>query len=159
MSIVIHAVHTDGEGIEKDYAFSVDGIPYTWGVGAVTALLQSPPTLPVPQTSTVTPAERRALSDSNRPRDARALQRDRLDYERITWPPMAPAKTQVLLDWWRDELIYGGAWFSATWPLPRGFVSAVRKMREQPRWQFVPGGYWRISALCEVRGRGEVPEQ
>jgi len=39
-------------------------------------------------------------------------------------------------------------------------VVAVRKFREQPRWQFIPGadrGYWQLSALCEVRGAGELP--
>jgi len=116
-----------------------------------------PAGLPCPQTSVVTPAERRALSQSDRPREARALQRDRLDYERITFPPMPIEKSDELLTWWRDTLVFGGAWFSAPWPLPRGLVTAVRKFREQPRWEFVPGGFWRLSALCEVRGRGELP--
>lgn len=116
-----------------------------------------PAGLPCPQTSTVTPAERRALSSADRPREARNIQRDRLDYERITWPPMTIAESDTLLTWWRTTLIYGGAWFVATWPLPRGLVAAVRKLREQPKWQFVPGGFWRLSALCEVRGRGMEP--
>lgn len=121
------------------------------------AAIAYPSTLPCPQTSTVTPAERRALSQADRPREARTLSRDRLDYERITWPPMGSVLTAILLAWWRINLIYGGAWFTATWPLPRGMVAAVRKFREQPRWVFVPGGFWRISALCEVRGRGMEP--
>jgi hypothetical protein len=121
------------------------------------AAIVYPATLPVPQTSTVTPAERRALSDAQRPRQARALQRDRLDYERLTFPPMDADHSAIFRAWWKDTLIYGGAWFAAQWPLPRGFVTAVRKFREQPRWEFVPGGYWRVSALCEVRGAGELP--
>jgi hypothetical protein len=121
------------------------------------ASVSYPAGLPRPQTSTVTPAERRALSNADRPREARNVQRDRLEYERITWPPMTIADCDTLLTWWRTTLIYGGAWFAATWPLPRGLVSAVRKLREQPRWQFVPGGFWRLSALCEIRGRGVEP--
>lgn len=116
-----------------------------------------PMTLPIPQTSTVTPAERRALSDPQRPRAARAMQRDRLEFERITLPPLSETESDAFFTWWRDTLFRGGAWFAAEWPLPRGFVTAVRKFREQPRWQFVAGGDWRLSALCEVRGRGELP--
>lgn len=123
------------------------------------AAITYPATLPVPQTSHVTPAERRALSEAARPLDARALQRDRLEYERVVWPPMTAAKCETILAWWRETLTYGGAWFSAVWPLPRGMVTAVRKFREQPRWEYVPGGYWRLSALCEVRGVGELPLQ
>jgi len=117
-----------------------------------------PRTLPCPQTSTVTPAERRALSSADRPREARNIQRDRLEYERVTWPPFDQAKAEAILTFWRDTLQRGGAWFVADWPLPRGLrVQAVRKFREQPKWQFIPGGFWQLSALCEVRGRGELP--
>lgn len=123
------------------------------------AAITYPAGLPCPQTSTVTPAERRALSDPNRPRDARALQRDRLEFERITWPPMPIEQSEELLTWWRNDLTYGGAWFTASWPLPRGEVAAVRKFREQPKWGFIAGGFWRLSALCEVRGRGAAPER
>lgn len=121
------------------------------------ASVSYPSGLPCPQTSTVTPAERRALSNADRPREARNIQRDRLEYERLTWPPMRTEQTDILMAWWRDTLIFGGAWFESTWPLPRGLVAAVRKLREQPKWEFVAGGFWRLSALCEVRGRGESP--
>jgi hypothetical protein len=121
------------------------------------AALEYPAGLPCPQTSTVTPAERRALSEPDRPRDARALQRDRLEFERITWPPMSAAESAEFDEWWRDTLTFGGAWFAAEWPLPRGMVSAVRKFRGQPRYEFVSGKFWRVSALCEVRGRGLPP--
>jgi hypothetical protein len=114
-----------------------------------------PRTLPCPQTSTVTPAERRALSSADRPREARNIQRDRLEYERVTWPAMDIPKAGTILTFWRDTLKHGGAWFVADWPLPRGIhTQAVRKFREQPRWQFIAGGFWQLSALCEVRGRG-----
>ncbi len=113
---------------------------------------RAPTALPVPQTSTVTSAERRMLSDQNRPREVRAIQRDRHEFERLTWPPMSTLEVELLLDWWEDELVFGGAWFAATWPLPRGMVGAVRKFYKQPESRFVPGGYWKVSALCEVRG-------
>lgn len=115
-----------------------------------------PVNLPCPQVSNVTPVERRQMS-GNRPREARALQRDRATMERITWPPMTSAQSDALLTWWRDHLTFGGAWFSADWPSPRGSAAVIRKFKEQPKWQFVAGGYWRLSALCETRGLSEVP--
>jgi hypothetical protein len=121
----------------------------------MTAVLY-PRSLPCPQTSVVTPAERRALSDPQRPREARNVQRDRLEYERVTWPPFDPDKAEAIFVFWRDTLHRGGAWFTAEWPLPRGLrMQVVRKFREQPKWQFIPGGFWQLSALCEVRGRGK----
>lgn len=116
-----------------------------------------PATLPTPQTSAVTPAERRALATADRPREARPVQLDRRSFERITWPPMRAEQYAELRRWWRDDLSEGAAWFDAVWPIPQGWVRAVRKLREQPQWQFVPGGFWRISALCEIRGAGVVP--
>jgi hypothetical protein len=112
-----------------------------------------PSSLPRPQTSIVTPFERRALSQADRPRDARAFQRDRLDYERITWPTLSAVQVEALMSWWEEDLVFGGAWFTARWPLPRGFVEAVRKFREQPKREYAGRGFWRASAVCEVRGR------
>lgn len=119
--------------------------------------LRYPTTLPCPQTSTVAPSEKRQLSDEARPRDARALQRDRLELERITWPPLTAAQAEEIRSWWRNDLVYGGAWFVANWPVPRGMVSCVRRFLEQPSWSFVPGGFWALSALCEIRGVGLDP--
>jgi len=116
-----------------------------------------PESLPCPQSSNVTAAERRMLSSAERPRDASPLQRDRLSYERVTWPPLTTTQSAALLAWWKDTLIYGGSWFAAAWPSPRGSVTQVRKFLEQPKWDFVPGGFWRLSATIEVRGIGLEP--
>jgi hypothetical protein len=70
---------------------------------------------------------------------------------------MTPAQCTIFRDWWGDVLIMGAAWFSAAWPIPRGMVTAVRKFKGAPRFTYVPGGFWRISAVCEIRGVGELP--
>lgn len=113
-----------------------------------------PTTLRVPQTEIVTPIGRAQLSDPDRPREARALSRDRLAIVRATWAPMSPAKAAIFEQWWRVDIYEGGAWFNATWPLPQGVVPAVFRFIEQPRWRFVPGGRWRIEGVLEQRGRG-----
>lgn len=113
-----------------------------------------PTTLRVPQTEIVTPMERAQFSDPDRPREARALSRDRLAIVRATWAPMSPAEAAIFEQWWRVDVYEGGAWFNATWPLPQGMVPAVFRFIEQPRWRFVPGGRWRVEAVLEQRGRG-----
>ena len=112
-----------------------------------------PITLPVPQTMQVTPMERAQFSDADRPREARALSLDRLAIVRAVWPALPPAKAEIFRAWWRDTVYQGGAWFNATWPLPQGRVPSVFRFIEQPTWRFVPGGYWRIEAVLEQRGR------
>lgn len=116
-----------------------------------------PAELPVPQTSTVTPVERRALSDADYPREAVAIERDRMQIEEITLPPMQADQLAVFWAWWRNELVYGGAWFAATWPLPVGMVTAVRKFVGTPQREYIAPGFWRITAVCEVRGIGVIP--
>lgn len=118
-----------------------------------------PESLPTPQTSAVTSDELRYLSNESRPREAAPIQLDGRDYESLTWPPMGPEQMAVFLSWVRNDLVFGGAWFTATWPLPRGQVAAVRKFIGQPRREFVPGGYWRVSAVCEIRGSGVFPSE
>lgn len=119
--------------------------------------LTYPSSLPCPKSSTVTPVERRALSNAARPREARALARDRLEVEKIEFPPMTPIEFATFRVWWESDLVLGGAWFAADWPLPRGIITAVRKFIGAPVWSYLPGGFWRITATCQVRGRGETP--
>jgi hypothetical protein len=118
-----------------------------------------PVELPTPQASQVTAAERRVLEDRDNPQgDARPKQRDRREFERLTWPPLDQQQAGVLRAWWKTDLLKGGAWFLATWPLPRGQVAAVRKFSQPLQWEWMAGGFWRVSALTEVRGRGMAPQ-
>jgi len=71
---------------------------------------------------------------------------------------LTTAQFETLMEWWRGNLEYGGAWFVATWPTPQGAVPIVRKFTQQPRRTFLAGGFWRVTAALEVRGVGEFPE-
>src|SRR5690606_36068539 len=117
------------------------------------ALIDYPSSLPRPQASIVTPAERRQLVSEQRPLYARNIERDRREFEQLTWPPMNAVQMAILREWFNGDLVLGGAWFNATWPLPRGFVTAVRKFLKPPSRSFLGRGYWRVTATCEVRGR------
>lgn len=116
-----------------------------------------PSTLPVPASSQVTPAERRYLSDERYPTEARAFERQRRTFERVTWPWMNAAKAAEFNAWWTSTLGFGGAWFKASWPSPRGQVETDRHFVSTPSWRFRAGGFWQVSALIETRARGSVP--
>lgn len=62
------------------------------------------------------------------------------------------------MSWWRNNLVFGGAWFVADWPTPRGSVPVVRKFLTQPSRTYIAPGLWRWSAVCETRGLGEIPQ-
>lgn len=113
-----------------------------------------PSFLPTPQRSTVSPAEARQLSDPRLPVFARAISTENRQFESLQWPAMSSADHEALMAWWKDDLVYGGAWFNATWPLPRGRVPAVRQFVKAPRRVYAGGGMWRTTAVCEVRGLG-----
>jgi len=114
-----------------------------------------PSALPGPQTAPVQWAERRMLSALPGPRDARAMERDQRGTQDLSFIFTA-AEAAAFAAWYDADLIQGGAWFAANWPAPNGTVR-VRRFAAPPQWQFVPGGLWRVSAQCEVRGRGEPP--
>lgn len=111
-----------------------------------------PAALPVPQTSVITPLERRALSNPDAPLEGRAASRDRLQFERVTWT-LSDAQVEIFRAWWKTDLTDGGAWFNASWPVLEGIVERQHAFRTQPAYAFIPGGFWKVSALLEIRGR------
>lgn len=115
------------------------------------AVASYPSQLPTPQAMTLSPAERRQLSAPDLPREARALERERRRLERIVFPPMDATQAAIFRAWWHEDLLDGGAWFAASWPTMAGVAEVVRKFVGAPTWSFIPGGRWRISAMCETR--------
>ncbi len=112
-----------------------------------------PSYLPAPLVSVISEDEARQLSDESRPLYARAQSTDFIEYERLEFPAMNRNQADQFNQFWQVDLVYGGAWFNATWPLPRGLVEAVRKFIAPPRWVYKGNGYWKITATCEVRRR------
>ncbi len=120
-------------------------------------VLRYPAALPCPQRANVAPVDRRALGTPDKPREARAQARDRLARVTVTFPPMSSAQYAVFRAWWRDDLELGGRWFVADWPNMRGAATLVYRFVGAPRWAFVPGGFFSISAELEIRGEGLDP--
>lgn len=122
--------------------------------------IEAPQGLPCPQTSTVTPEERRLLTESQTgPRQARTIELDERQVQVLSWT-LSSDEAAIFKTWWRETLTYGGAWFSApaTWPTPEGVVVKVRRFIEAPQWAYAGVGVWRVSAVCEVRGETELPQ-
>lgn len=116
-----------------------------------------PSALPAPVAALLQPAERRLGTELAGPRAVRGIQRDYLGTQRVEFV-YSNAQAAVFGEWFRDDLVHGGAWFAANWPTQEGWhASAVRRFMAPPSWQLVAGYGWRVSAECEVRGRGLPP--
>lgn len=117
-----------------------------------------PTSLPGPSTGPITPEERRAVSGvPGGPRQFAVRQRDFLGIQRVEWLFRA-AEAATFQTWWETDLLFGGAWFEANWPMPNGFsILTVRRFLDAPQWVAVPGGNWRVSAVTEVRGLSLLP--
>lgn len=119
--------------------------------------IEYPPGMPCPRTSTVTPAERRLISEGY-PRQLRTIEHDERQQQTLTWTLTAD-QSRRFKAWWISTLVYGGAWFSAPahWPTPQGLVVKVRRFIGAPSWQYIGKGLWNVSAECEVRGESLLP--
>lgn len=115
-----------------------------------------PDALPGPISAPIQSAERRMLSSLPGARQSRALSRDRLAGQELQfW--FSHEQCAVFTDWLENTLVDAGAWFAASWPIPQGGVG-VRKFIGAPSYpRFYPGFGWLVSAVCEVRGRGDLP--
>ena len=117
-----------------------------------------PKTLPNPSVSVVTPGERRLLSDvSGGPLGARGIERDYKAVQDLEWGALDATQAAALNLWWTDTLTQGGAWFGSTWPAPQGWVLVTRRFQGALHWDYIPGGFWKVTAKCIVRGVGLVP--
>jgi hypothetical protein len=125
---------------------------------AAPALVVYPGTLPGPSAVRLAPAERRLLSDLPGPQQLRGLQRDYLAVEELEWGLLDSTAALAWDAWWRTTLNAGLSWFAAAWPTPQGGASAVRRFLGTPKWQHLPGGFWRVTATAERRGRGLDPK-
>lgn len=120
------------------------------------ALIEYPSTLPGPVSAPIQSAERRLLSQLPGPRNSRPGQRDRIETQQLSFV-FTFDETAIFDAWFKDDLSDGGAWFAASWPLPRGGIG-VRKFIGALEWsEYFTNVGWRLNATCEVRGLGILP--
>lgn len=129
---------------------------------ATGVLVRYPTGLPGPTAAPLTPTERRLASEVPGPVQYRGVQRDFHARQRVQFMLTAD-QAEAWQTWWRADLMRGGLWFAADWPLLQGRTDNVYRFAAPPTWDFIPGGpqgrgMRRVSALLEVRGRGADPQ-
>jgi hypothetical protein len=109
----------------------------------------------------LTPAERRAAEglavESTAPASTRALQRDFAGTAALSFV-FSSAQYAQWLAWWKNDLVYGGAWFSApTWPFPWG-LGAVLRHASAPTVRHLGRGIRQVDVQADVRGASLPPQ-
>jgi hypothetical protein len=116
-----------------------------------------PAILKAPQSADLVPAERRALSEIEGKRSARALSVDRLSQQNVVFTFLNGEELDTWLHWGRVELIDWSCWFVANWSQPQG-GSAVRRFVGAPSYpKYFANVGWMVNAIVQIRGRGEFP--
>lgn len=85
------------------------------------------------------------------PFEARALWRERVGTQTHEFV-FTRDEAELFFKWWREDLMYGGAWFVARWPHPAGWVRIERQFTSAPKQSYVDGGVRRISIESQFRG-------
>lgn len=115
-----------------------------------------PASLKCPASMRVIPVDHRISATPERPRESRAGQLAPHWTVEAEWPPLTPDEVEIFREWWKTELVFGGSWFAATWPSPRGSVPLEIKFRTTPSYPFIPGGMFKPAAVLEVRFGGSA---
>lgn len=104
----------------------------------------------------ILPKERRLLTEPPGPRDSRTVARDFVGEHDVQWL-LNEAQAAAFVTWYRTDLVEGGKWFTARWPMPQGLVLLERQFVVAPRWQYAGNGFWRVSARVQFRSTGAAP--
>ncbi len=100
-----------------------------------------PETLPCPQADMdLKPRERRYLSDIGDVRNMRMFQQEfQATHNKINFI-FTEEEAAEFRDWYENELLHGGAWFYADWPLLHKDKEIAHRFVGQPKWEWVYGG-------------------
>lgn len=124
------------------------------------AIYTYPETLPAPEEAPLTPADRlRRGAGSLGPLFAAVREAGWRATQDLVFT-MTPEQVGVFMNWWRDALKRGGAWFTAhDWPtLAGGFVGGSYHFLEAPKWEHLGVGVQTLRITVEVMGNRLVDE-
>lgn len=117
-------------------------------------LIQSPPELPCPQEAPLSPIDRRlTTAEGNGPTNYHTLELNERSVQGLVWT-ISDAVVAIFVEWHRDTLFYGGAWFEApaNWPTMDGLVVRKRRFIDAPRFTYLGAGMHRVEINAELRG-------
>jgi hypothetical protein len=119
-------------------------------------LAQYPSTLPDPLEAPFKYLERRLLSSLPGPQKSRATSMDAGGTQTVEFC-FSHSELAIFEAWSESDLILCGSWFETHWKSPSGASSVCRFIGE-PFFPIYYQNYgWHVSAVVEVRGRGELP--
>ena len=122
--------------------------------GIVEGEVRYPDELPCPQVdTTLTPRERRYISDVSEVKKMRTFQRGfQAKREHVSFV-FSETQAEVFQRWYQESIIEGGAWFYADWPLLHTEKDVCHRFVTRPVWKFLARGFFHVTATIEVYER------
>lgn len=117
----------------------------------VEGIVKYPTHLPCPEVQTdLVPRERRYISDIGQVKKHRAFQRDyQATRQNISFVFTVEQARDFQL-WYKNDIIGGGAWFYADWPILHKEKNIAYRFVTRPVWKALARGNWHVSATVEL---------
>lgn len=100
---------------------------------------------------TLDPRRRAATVDNSLALALRLRQTARQWTARATWGAFTAAQAAQWRAWWHHTLRQGGSLFELRLPMPGGPAVMVCRMAGPPRFEHLPGGFFRVEAPLQIR--------
>lgn len=113
-----------------------------------------PDELPCPQVDTdLKPRERRYISDIGEVKRLRRFQSTfQAERQKISFI-FTRAQAEEFQKWYKEEIIEGGAWFYADWPILHKEKRISYRFVTRPVWEFLANGVYHVTASVETHER------
>lgn len=120
-------------------------------------VVRYPDDLPCPHADTdLTPRERRYISDIGEVKKLRRFQKTfQATRQNISFV-FTPEQSRRFREWYKHEIIDGGAWFYADWPILHKEEGITYRFVTRPVWEFLARGNYHVSATVELYERKVV---
>lgn len=114
-------------------------------------IVKYPEYLPCPQVDTdLTPRERRYISDIGEVKKFRRFQRPyQATRQKISFI-FTSEEAKEFSEWYKNEIIEGGAWFYADWPILHKEQKITYRFVTRPVWKFLARQNYHVSATVEL---------
>lgn len=113
-----------------------------------------PEELPCPQVDTdIKPRERRYISDIGEVKKLRRFQSTfQAERKKISFI-FTRAQAEEFRKWYKEDIIEGGAWFYADWPILHKEQRIAYRFITRPVWEFLARGVYHVTASVETYER------
>lgn len=110
-----------------------------------------PDDLPCPHADTdLTPRERRYISDIGEVKKLRRFQSTYQATRQNISFVFTSEQSRRFREWYKHDIIEGGAWFYADWPILHKEKSIAYRFVTRPVWEFLSRGNYHVSATVEL---------